>query len=438
MHGQRCTQAIGGLIGVVTILSLIFDSPTLLIPGVMLALLLGIRAVSFTLIIRSLGQAISIDRRVRHRIIRQGNITQVSSLIHYHLPYGTTLIFEDILPQGAVLTLGRTTVRVSNTETREVELQYSMKLLSRGSLRFGGLSVTCADVFFQEAFILGGLRNSEPSLHVQPSLTFEEGVTAFGFGIHEMEKAYPVHGQSIRSFRPFVAGDDEKAIDWKLSAKYNRLILREYMGSTGGIPLVVLDLPQGESIPGPAPFDQLIATINRAIEKAIQDFRRCDVLIISGGYLIRSLSLERDAHPWYRLLNELVPGTGNQPFYHFLDAADLRSFQSLSERMADLPNIGTRERTFFTRLATIYGATARTTRRTVFESQLEAVYRGMKEREIVLYTLAQGDTSHLRVVIAGAQHHRLRVHIRVCTKDLPLDVVRLFLSRGARTVEAIS
>lgn len=435
MKLQPATQTLSILVGALVILSLTLDEQVLLIFAYLLIAFLGIRAITFFLPVRHLARSVEMKRIVQRQILRQGGIIPVSIQILCRVPLGMSVTFRELIPPGTRIARGtqETTLPVALSHG-ELSIHYDLQIFSRGDLVFGGLQMEVKDDYYADTIHLGRTPFRSPTLHSRPAVAFASEVSHSELGSLEVARIRAIQGQGVRSFRPFQTGDDPRAIDWKLSAKHGKTILREYMGQVGGSPLFLLDLPS-EIGDDPSRWDRLVSALTAHIEKAIREFSRTDIVVLSGGRIIRTLSLRRDPRLWYRMLATLPPGEGYLPLYRHPFPLILASLHRAAEKSAAKEGI---TQPFASRLASITAGFRAVASPTLFEKQLVALFDGNQERELFIFSLFQGDLSHLRAAILLAREYRLPAHLRLTAHSAIPAQIHALSNLGVTTVEVLA
>lgn len=133
-----------------------------------------------------------------------------------------------------------------------------------GRIVFDGVALELTDGpgFFSERICL----RERAAVKVLPSLTPEVGTTA----IHKRRNRIPTHGvhrhlrqgsgSELLNLRDYVVGDPPKRIAWKISARRDKLITKEYESEVPVRTWLFLDASDGVRVgwPGPTPLDQSI------------------------------------------------------------------------------------------------------------------------------------------------------------------------------------
>jgi len=206
--------------------------------GFGLLVFLAVRAFIFQTEVRGLALSLTVTREADKTILHQSSIVSISSSITA-VTKQLTASFEDILPTGAVLTAG-------SPRFTEGRASYSLNLPVIGDSFFQGVRITSSDLFFASTLLVA--RNAE-----QPKLTmYPTGIAAThhavghgaGWSAQEYDRPALIAGFDTRTLRPYADGDSVRDLDWKLSGKHQELYVRLRMDASGGLPALLVDLPQ--------------------------------------------------------------------------------------------------------------------------------------------------------------------------------------------------
>lgn len=432
MEILRGTRALLLLATVLLISGFVTGEDTFLIGGMVMVLGAAAQAVAFAHTLGFCEHQIQLERTVTPRILRQGSYLEVTTVIHARVPAGFSLQIQENSPAGSAVVRGENGGSLTGPVEGSVTLRYTLRMLARGELPFRGITMTLSNPYYRAHLRISGDRFTDPILTVQPALAFAIEQPLAVTGSREIDRFRAISGQGIRAFRSFRTGDDVRAIDWKLSAKYGRLMLREYMGRASGLPFFVLDLPPALEPAGAAGYERLLASLTAGIESTLREYRRTDLLILSGGRVLRSLSPLHDIRVWYRLQHQLVPGDSYLPLFRFRDLPSIHSFQQRVERSA--LNRGDDERRFLSRIGHLLSASITRRPRTLLEQQILAVLRQTGERDVMIYSMLSADQSNLHQLISVARSLRLKVHLHhprgvhpTPSTDLLADTVKVVL-----------
>jgi hypothetical protein len=204
-----------------------------------------------------------------------------------------------------------------------------------------------------------------------------------------------------------------KAVDWKLSARFSKLYVREYAGLLGEPPVLVIDLPDRSAALDTPGFEQLLGSLQAAVEKAVRFYRASSLLIVSGPNLVEYLPIRRDMFRWFSVQRQLVPA--DRRIHAFRASGDreiaarLKGYRSLAAEDPRLHPSG-EAGTFADRLQEIHAAFSGDPVQMVFERQMKRILSDYHISDLYLFSLFSGDTSHIRRIAEIGRVHGIRVH----------------------------
>ncbi len=436
MQTTRCTRGVAALILVLLVCSLVLDEPAAFIPGAALALLLVSRAVIFDRKMRAVARSITVDRTTNRTIIRQGGVVDVTATVGYTLPGETNLTIRDLPPAGSDLVGGEVMRSTAAPGEGSTTIAYRTRIMARGEVSFAGLAVTIADPFFTGELTFGRREQTLPTLLVHPSGAFEGESGGSDYGDTERRERSSFAGYSIHSFREYVRGDDPRRIDWKLSAKHQKLFVKEYASQQGNLPLILVDLPDATLRPEMPNSDPLVSAVTGALEEAIKEYRFVSLLIISGGNVVRYLPSERDIHRVMSAVGELQPAERLVHQYYARDEVAVRSKLSRTERdLARMPK-DSPDYHFTTTLASVYRDMHRD-QKTAFEMQMGRVMASISAGAVYIFSTFEGDQSHIWQTITQAKRMRKDVHLRIPESTASPGMLKALFAADVESVEVI-
>ena len=158
-------------------------------------------------------------------------------------------VVEDRLPAGADILNGVTDETTSIHSGEPVDVVYTLRCPAPGVLRFEGVKVRVADLhgfFYRRVF----LRDPVEFL-VLPPLADDEGQqradkrynTLPPPGVHRLRR--PGSGSELLDLRDYRPGDPPKMIAWKVSARKDKLITKEYENDVPVRCVLFLDTSEG-------------------------------------------------------------------------------------------------------------------------------------------------------------------------------------------------
>jgi uncharacterized protein (DUF58 family) len=325
----------------------------------------------------------------------------------------------DLLPSHTILADGVTAVTLSPDPLAQVqELSYRIIPDIHGTRHFSGVSVTARNRFFEETVQLTRNQDCEPALSVQPTGFFEAPVSELD-GVSDNRKLSVWRGTDIHSLREYCAGDDLRHVDWKISAKYDKLFVKRYTGQVSHPPLVVIDLPWRNVAYPEKEFNRLVSEATGLVTHTIQTYQNVSVLLISGPNILHLIREEKNLTRCIAELREWMhPADRLNHFYHMKDRSDLRS--SVRECEYALQKTTSPETpVFYEALRDRYLTILQYQRNPVFTGQVARALSQVTITEAYLFSLGLGDTSHIRNLTQLIQSQNIRVTVRIIGPDKP-------------------
>ena len=166
-----------------------------------------------------------------------------------------------------------------------------------GGAGFRGLLIEAADTFFSITIACSSPRYAGEPITVHPSSGKVGSLGGLSMAVagsdvrrKEFDRLGVYRGEDTSGFRPFRQGDDISMVDWKLTAKYGTTFIRQRTTQGGDAPLVIVDLP----VSGDAESISVLSAASEAIERIVQEFGECSLLVISGGEVIDYYAHQND------------------------------------------------------------------------------------------------------------------------------------------------
>jgi hypothetical protein len=233
--------------------------------------------------------------------------------------------------------------------------------------------------------INGIKKGTKPSFTALPSSGY-----AFAerdrYGEGESRIITPLLSSSVRSFRAYIPGDDLRKIDWKLSAKYDSLFIREFMGKAEHTSLFIIDLPDATLPLSEKVFERVKEAVIGAFTPPAHSSQTFSVILISGSNLLAFNVVRAELPDLSRLMNQLIPTNRVHSLYRTTSTGVLK--QRYSSR--EIP-----ETQFEGRLHRISTAFLSHRPSTLFEAQIDQIFQSLPASTAHLFSLADYDQSHL-------------------------------------------
>lgn len=414
------------------------DMAVLLAAGMLLCGLCG-QYLLFDRRFRAIIRSVAVERSLSRSLVRRGTTLRVTTLITVTVPPPMQLAITERIPTNVAVQDGVTYVTAETAPSpQSFHLSYRITPVMYGEMHFSGISLLVHDLLFEENIDLSAERFCGPSLFVQPAGIFEPAAKRATTETREIEKMSVLSGLGIRAIREYYAGDDLRRIDWKLSAKHDKLFVREYTGVTSLPPLIIVDLPSRGAPYSPAEFDKMVTMVAGMVEYSIRMYQYVSVLLISGPNILHLMEDEKDLQHCISVLREWMhPVERTVHFYRTQDRSDLRSRVRFTETALDAtPDAATLR--FLGSLRGLYLSTLQNQRRYAFTGQLVRIMASCTTDEIFLFSLFSGDFSHIRTVAKQAKTAKLLVHIRMPESAGAQGRAAYQARLGADTVEAFA
>lgn len=361
------------------------------VAGAALILLLFSRAVLFLSAENRIIASLQIERSCDIRIVRQYGIIPVTLSATLDHPFGCVVLLRDNPGPGfeVIGDLPELDLMLAS------EITYRIRAIARGNVSFHGFVALVSDPFFTGGIAFSRECDLAPAIQVQPrgSPVVLSGETT-GYGEATSRRLLSPSGTAVRSFRPYMPGDDPRQIDWKVTAKTNRLTVREVYAQAGEIPVIVLDMPDDAVM-----AERLVGFAAGAAEDSLKSSHSVSLLTIAGGNVIRFLPDERQASRVLAAIRDLPPSGRNDHFYRYLSETDTRRV------ILSLPTASVLQ-TWFTAVISHRGMPS-------FEAECIRAFSRTKGTSVLLFSTAIGDASHIGMVARAAKRIGLSVHLRI-------------------------
>jgi uncharacterized protein (DUF58 family) len=420
VQGKRLTQGIAALAILLLATAIATEGEIVLFLGVSLLALVALRAALFDRACRVVTGSLQVERVLDRHLILELNTTRVATKVSLRVPPLVSVHMQEILPPGIFLYQGTLEADVTGTDEpgpREIALSYEIMPRVHGTLKFPGIALRIGDRFFVREISLTVPGYGGTEILVQPSPAFESAKRRSEFGTREIERGAFITGLGIRGFRDYAAGDDLRQIDWKLSAKHEKLLIREYMGIMRLSPLLVIDLPD-LGVPYDAhAFQRMVRGVAGAVEHSIRSNGHAAYLLISGENILTMVLEEKHLSVTLaRLRDSLHPVSRPSHAYRALDRRDLRT--KIRTLRAGEPGEGPEEIAAFRRaLLRCYESNLGDPFLPHFYGQVARALSLFNRKEIIVFSLLEGDVSHIRAITTIADRMKARVSLRTGGQD---------------------
>jgi len=409
--------------------ALIFDDLAgLLAAGAVLFFLLFRGAVFFQDFSR-LVATLSVERAVGKRIIRQGSLLGVETTVSYDPGSGLSVDLEDLIPAVAVAGSVQTVRRVG---PGRVVIRHSFRIMAAGDTSFGGIRISAGDPFFSASLSLKKPALKHPALRVTPqSRPLAGGGKGSGSGDEEGGALRLLRGQETRGYREYITGDSLEMVDWKISAKYGKMYVREVEGLSGGMPFIIVDLPDCRDTLEREAFDRYSLEVNSAVQGSFTKFGSCPLLISSGGDVISYIPPGAGEKELFETLAGIHPVERFAHLFRYLDPAVARARIRAINREVE------RSDPFREQLSRIISAFGGGGGPIMFRQQVALAMRSSGAASVLLYTTALGDLSHIVQIVLEAQKQGVPIAVHALGASGVGTVGRMLAAHEITAVEEI-
>lgn len=361
------------------------------VAGSLILIFLVTRGHIFFLKERQVIRTLSFERACDNSIVRQYSMITVTLAARLDLPDGYQVTLRDIPGPGFECVFEDPTIDPASAS----EITYSIRAIARGAVSFHGLEVALADPFFTSTVIFSRPEDRTPTINVQPrgSLVVATGESGM-YGETDSRREISPTGSLIRSYREYIRGDNPRQIDWKITAKTDRLMIREPYAQRGDVPVIVVDIPADDSI-----REMLIGHAAGAAETSLWMSPFVSLLAVSGGDVIRFLPDERQASRVLAAIRDIPLPSRKTHFYRYASDVDI---------LRTIPPI-----LFKTPLRSWYDAVLEKRGMPAFEAECVRVFSKTRGTSVILLSVLSGDTSHIGMIARAAKRVGLSVHLRM-------------------------
>jgi hypothetical protein len=432
----RCSTGLLVLIIGTGVFSWLFDDIFALIIFFALASLIFSRAFLFSRKISIVLSSLDIVRSAEKTIIRKGSNVAIRTSVTCRIPDGITVFVRDILPEVAQLVTGNNSVTSSDPGLQTVDFQYTIALLSTGHVGFRGINMEIRDPFFSSRFRFRNSQFQGPSIWVEPVGVFRKGKDSGLFGEWEGEKRSPLRGFGVVAFRDYITGDDPRSIDWKMTAKHGKIFVREYAGLCGVPSLFIVDFSGNSGELGNA-WDRLAGSLLQAFKDTVRERQKCSLVLISGVNLITYLPDESSLSRVRSAIGQKNSYPQIEHAYRNLEAGPARYVQKRIEREEAESNGDSMKSLYLHNLWKIYDSFLPKMQPSIFDVQVARLMQKKETGRTYIFSLFQGDLSHIRTLIHQSRLRGIQVSCEVPEAVADPALVANLKAFGANDIQVI-
>jgi uncharacterized protein (DUF58 family) len=396
---------------------------------------LGHQAYLFDREFRRLAGSVRLERTADRTLVRRGAIIGFVTAISLECPRRMEVCITELLPDLVALLEGEISVTVTEPGPHhDLRLAYRVAAVAHGTFRVRGLILRASNRFFENRMEMTADRFRGPDLLVQPRGSFDAPSNRGTLGTREIERVSAITGYGIRSLRDYLAGDDPRRIDWKLSAKHDKLLVREYSAEVGQFPLLVVDLPRRDTGYSEDEFQKMVTMVAGMAENSIREHNRVSVLFISGSNILHFIENEKNVSQCMSGLREwLHPAEQTDFLYRFTDRNELRAQVRKIDTFGQTGN-DSRNEQFFSCISRVLSSAIQNQGTPAFAGMIVRTLAGLTVNDVYIFSLLTGDTSHIRLIVRLLRSGSREIHLRVSLQVDEVQVRYLRKHADARSI----
>lgn len=379
----------------------IFDDPAFFFAGGALWLFLLLSLHMTISAARIAADSLVGKRQTKERFSRSGTQIRMTTTLTCQVPPGYHLEAEEILPESATGITG-VTRGIIPCDDGGCTLQYSFRLLAHGTIHPGGVVLRCSDKLFTVTVPVQKSSLQVPALFVFPKKGHAyEG--SGGYGDRETMRRTPLKSSGVRSFREYRQGDNVKAIDWKMTARYGTPYVREYTGSEGGTAALVIDLPDDLGFVTEDEANILKKAVIQRIADIQERREQSLIIVLAGSEIVTVKEITPGGDMLHEISGLLAPKNRVHTMYRAYAPPMLAAQMRTAGRGMPLTPMAE------TAVTTFSGSADRTE----FGETMHHVLLSSRDTELHCYTTGKGDLSHIWAMASAAfaLHRPVKIYL---------------------------
>lgn len=323
-------------------------------------------------------------RKPKKTIISRGSTVSVELEYEAFVPEKTSVQVIDINPKGSVLTQGNYKSPVL-IKSKKGNLRYEILCRSHGKNIFPGFILKIKDGFFEREIKVSESDKKNTEISVFPKPSFIEG-TFYPLSGKLTDKPAIFKSYFVKWIREYTQSDDLRRVDWKASAKFNKLFVREYTGIEKNIQTIIIDVPETEDFGAEEKLRFIKDTAGSVIKNQKKE-KIISFILIAGPNLISVVRCKNNPEEILSLINSIKTVFSDKHLYGYSPKNEFDfAFKS------DYSNSVREKSLFFLKMKKPH----------IFERQIfNALKDNVYGKEILLISVPKNDLSHLRIVCSA-------------------------------------
>jgi uncharacterized protein (DUF58 family) len=299
------------------VLGAILDLWFYTVGGIIVALYVAWRYLAFDAVIKRL--ALAIERQADKESISK--LATVTVTLDITSNVNVTGFFTDILPEGCEVVDGTNALKLRMQKGERNHVTYTVKTQKRADITIEHSTLTIEnDLFSHTCFTTSRPLEIKQPVHAIAIEGSESGVTkeAIKASMRELYRTRQV-GTSFEfsHIRPYVPGDPLRKIHWKASARFDKLMTKQFfLDVTGelieGHIALVIDqgAPMGRGVPGHTELDFAVNIASYFVKFAVSKGSKVSLVTYNEDGIVHDIGLgDSQSHmTWIiKALNQLEP-----------------------------------------------------------------------------------------------------------------------------------
>ena len=420
--------------------AIFFNSTIAIITALALLLVIQWRLFSFQQHMKQILLGIECHREVPVTYVRVGSFVEVRLSIGISVPGGFQAALRENVCPGIVIQKGDLDFGIKGLKTEQVELVYTAVPMVHGTFSFPGISIRIMNRFFSDEISLRNDHFNGPVLKVYPYGSYELGIGTHEYGEQEIERIRAISGIELSGFRGYVPGDSMRQIDWKMTAKFDKPVVRMYKGLGGTTPMIILDLPEQVENAIPVNFHKMVQAVSGAIEESWKRDKKSSLVLISGPNIISTPEQVGGIEPSLTLISTMAyPVKRPQTYYRFQTKGELRARNDEILRMIGMTRDNKDTHAYLGKICSIVSANQKDTSAVpAFHGEISRILRMWPHDQVIIFSLCSGDMSHIKYLIELVHHEHGTVQLHVPADSDSPDNIWMRMQSGVDSVRVFS
>ena len=430
MEPSQFTRVTGVIAVFAGIAAIVLNDPGFYLASFSLVLFAAALALRFRVRVYRIVRSSRVTRSLDRVIVPQGGTASITTSFSCSPEPDIAVRIRDLHPSATLVEPFDPVAVISRDGTATV--RYHITPLLPGRTMVTGIELKVFDPFWTTSIVMTSAPFRGPELKVFPHAAYERHHPLQHMDIRERDAPIIYRGSSIRSFREYQDGDELRFIDWKMTAKHDRMFIREYTTVENIAPLIILDLPDRST---PVPDDLMASLVSSVSSEAASVLRSSGLvsLVIISGVNLRDLLL---AEPDIRQIAMMIQKSAHPQFrLHYAYRWKTRAGMWLAIRNIGSSSTHSDENLFPARILRIYRHNLASPYLPLFSAQIQQLLSSHQIKEVILFSLFKGDLSHVHEIAFQAKTQGLRLKLQTVAGQDPARITAIRSLPGMDSLE---